>query len=170
MPNRFSDHPMRESRLIVFRSLVLCALMVWLGGFAFYGAIVIPTAHHVLGTHLEVGFITQEVSNWLNYGGALASFLLLINLASADRSRTVLIGTLVVTWLAMCATQVALFVIHPHLDALMDPGQRTIIEREHFRALHRIYLLIASLQWGVGVAHVVALMADWRGRDLRQTP
>ena len=50
--------------VIVFRTLTMWLLMVWLGGFAFYGAIVIPTAQRVLRTHLEVGFITQEVSNW----------------------------------------------------------------------------------------------------------
>lgn len=165
MVNGAQDRLIREVGLILFRSLVLSALMVWLGGFTFYGAIVIPTAHQVLGTHVDVGFITQQVSTWLNYGGALTCLLLLINLVGADRSRKVLFWILAMTWLAMSMGQVVLFLMHPHLDVLMDPGQHAIINREHFRSLHRIYLLIASLQWGMGVAHVIALVADWRGRD-----
>jgi len=55
--------------LIVFRFFVWCALVVWLGGFTFYGAVVIPTAHRILGTHLDVGFITQEVTRWRDLSG-----------------------------------------------------------------------------------------------------
>ena len=36
------------------RFLFALFFIVWLGGFTFYAAIVIPTAHRVLGTHLEV--------------------------------------------------------------------------------------------------------------------
>jgi hypothetical protein len=62
-----------------------------------------------------------------------------------------------------------LFLIHPHLEALMDVEQHMITEPGHFRSLHRTYLLIASLQWGLGVLHLIALVADWRSRDQQRT-
>jgi len=44
------------------------AASAWASGsrFHFYGAVVIPLGEQVLGSHRPVGFITQEVSNWLN--------------------------------------------------------------------------------------------------------
>ena len=42
----------------------------WMGGFTFYALIVIPTAEIVLDSMRETGFITQQVTRWLNLIGA----------------------------------------------------------------------------------------------------
>lgn len=52
--------------ILVGRVIVVVAGAVWLGGLTFYAAVVIPTAHDVLGSHREVGFITQQVTERIN--------------------------------------------------------------------------------------------------------
>ena len=82
-------------------------------------------------------------------------------------SWNLLVVTMVATWLLISAAQLMLLVMHPQLDALLDPDQHALADRDLFRALHRTYLLIATVQWGAGITHVVTLVADWRRRDRR---
>ena len=58
--------------IVMRRLLLLIALMVWQGGFMFYGAVVVPVGSEVLGSHLQQGFVTQSVTNYLNLIGAMA--------------------------------------------------------------------------------------------------
>ena len=46
--------------------LTIITFALWWGGFTFYAAWVIPTAHEVTGNHILTGMITQRVSNVLN--------------------------------------------------------------------------------------------------------
>ena len=57
------------------RFSVIAALMFWQGGFTFYAAVVVPIGQENLG-HEEQGFITREVTNYLNLAGAAALLLL----------------------------------------------------------------------------------------------
>src|SRR5260370_29138158 len=43
----------------VRRFLFFAAVAFWLGGFSFYGGVVIEVGSRVLGSHLKQGFITQ---------------------------------------------------------------------------------------------------------------
>ena len=47
-----------------------------MGGFTFYGGVLISTANQVLGSERDVGFVTQQVTNWLNFIGVLALIIL----------------------------------------------------------------------------------------------
>lgn len=109
------------------RFLVLVAFSFWMGGFTFYAGVVIPTAHEVLGSHREVGFITQQVTRWLNLSGLVALAVLAWNAAalvkaSTCKDRRWLIGTLAV----MAACQLALLVEHPILDHLIDAESQSL--------------------------------------------
>ena len=57
---------------ILRRFLVLIALFFWQGGFTFYAAVVVPVGQQVLHSHLRQGFVTQQVTNYLNLTGAIA--------------------------------------------------------------------------------------------------
>src|SRR5436190_19571918 len=59
------------------RYLFTVATALWLGGFTFYSTVVIHTGHRVLGGLLEVGFVTQRVTSWLNLIGVVALLVLL---------------------------------------------------------------------------------------------
>jgi hypothetical protein len=61
------------------RFLFVAAVAFWIGGFTFYGSIVIPTGIQVLHGHVKQGFITQQVTNWLNLSGVIGLPILLWN-------------------------------------------------------------------------------------------
>ena len=75
--------------ILARRYLVLAALLFWQGGFTFYAVVVVPVGQEVLGSHKEQGFITREVTKYLNWAGAIALVPLAWDLA-ATRERTVL--------------------------------------------------------------------------------
>jgi hypothetical protein len=139
----------------VRRFVFFATVAFWLGGFTFYSGVVIHVGIRVLGSHLRQGLITQQVTNWLNLIGAIALPIMLWNTASIWSSRgPVARFFLAATWLAMAAVQVELFALHPLLDRLLDAPARAILDYDRFDTLHRLYLLSATLQWGVGVVHV----------------
>ncbi len=64
------------------RFLVLLALFFWQGGFTFYAAVVVPIGQHVFG-HLRQGFVTRQVTVYLNLAGAVALLILVWDLFAA---------------------------------------------------------------------------------------
>src|SRR5437667_12765006 len=87
---------------IARRFLVIVALGFWLGGFAFYAGVVIHTGHRVFGGMRETGFLTQQVSGWLNVSGVAALAILLWNaIACSKAPGRWARGGLWLTWVAM---------------------------------------------------------------------
>jgi hypothetical protein len=147
------------------RLTVAATLMFWQGGFTFYGAIVVPTGAEVLGGHLEQGFITQRVTNYLNLAGAAALPILAWDLASSSdtvrwrrRLRWAIWGLLVAT----LAGQVWL---HVRLDLLLDAEQHAILDRAAFRWEHRFYLNVSTVQWVAAIFALMLSLVAWRGED-----
>ena len=152
-PSDFFLTPFRDGTFRRF--LFTAAVAFWLGGFTFYGSIVIPAGMAVLGSHLKQGFITQEVTHWLNVSGAIAIPVMLWNMIAIWRDRGgILRFLLAATWVVMAGVLIGLFVLHPYLDRLLDIHAKTILDYDRFDALHRAYLLGATAQWGAGVIHV----------------
>src|SRR5947209_13989523 len=133
------------------RFLVLVALLFWQGGFTFYAAVVVPVGQDVLGSHKTQGFITRRVTNYLNLAGAAALLPLAWDAAAgtnvAGRWRRVRW----LAWLGMALALGLLAWLHGRLDALLDPGGLRILSRSAFRAQHRWYLWISTLQWACAV-------------------
>lgn len=130
---------------------VLACWSLWIGGFTFYFGVVVPTGGAIVGGS-EQGFVTQQVTHWLNLIGA-ASLLVLIWNAMAVRSR-LLIATLCI--MAIC--QVLLFAMHYRLDALIDTQTRTIIEPVGFRTVHESYEIAATVLWLAGMIHLFGVV------------
>lgn len=155
-------------RVIALRLLILTACAFWLGGLTFYAAVVIPTANKVLGSHLRVGFITQQVTGWINVAATAAlSALLVPLLGGRARTQRGLWLALLGTWLLMAASQAGLFALHSVLDGLLDPARRQILDEDRFYGLHRAYLIITIVQQTAGLAHVCGLLIAWRSSDRR---
>ena len=133
------------------RFLVVHAFLLWQGGFVVYGGVVVPVGAEQLGSDRLQGFITQQVTVWLNAFGvvwcaALAWDCLAVR---GDRWR----GRLV----AFCAVLlVVLFAVHPEMDALLDADAGAVLDRKLFRRWHQLYLGVSTLHW------VLAMLVAWR--------
>jgi hypothetical protein len=135
------------------RYVVILAVGLWLGGFTFYAAVVVPTGADVLGSSEAQGFVTREVTRHLNEIGIAALAILLWN-AIVERGKL-----LFATWLGMQLAQLALLLIHPRLDAMLNPVTHDIAP--DFHLVHEVYLWIAATQWGLGLVHVWCLLDGW---------
>jgi hypothetical protein len=155
----------RDQLVLARRFLVLIALMFWQGGFTFYAAVVVPIGQDVLGSHLEQGFITRQVTQYLNLAGAVALLILVLDLVApghegpwARRLRWLL-------WLGMVATLAVLAWLHPHIDQYLNPEARELIDRKAFRPGHRAYLWVSTVQWGCTLLYAWLTLRAWRQAD-----
>ena len=149
----------RNALPVLGRVGVMLAGAIWLGGVTFYTGVVITTAHDVLGSHRAVGFITREVTGRINGIGTATLVVLLVNLV-ANRSRTPWCSRVLwPTWVAMVATQATLVALHPALDRLLDPAARQVLDVDRFDRLHRLYVVLTTLQLGLGGLYLIAAVA-----------
>jgi hypothetical protein len=147
------------------RFTIIAALMFWQGGFTFYAAVVVPIGAEVFGSHRDQGFVTRRVTNWLNLAGAVTLPLLAWDLvASGDpaRWRTWMRWA---AWFVAAVTLLSLVEQHQRLDALLDPDEVRILEREAFRYNHRIYLWTNTVQWAAALVYLALTLSTWRAVD-----
>jgi hypothetical protein len=131
-------------RAFVLRFLCWLTMAVWVGGFTFYGAGVLPVLHDEMDT-LQAGAITQRVTDRLNVVGAsaLAVWWLAALVGRQDGPRR--------TRLALLSASTGLLVFLVVWHAVMD---RRLEESglRGFYPLHRVYLLASTAQWVVNLA------------------
>lgn len=146
------------------RFLVVAALFFWQGGFTFYSAVVVPLGQATFGP-LEQGFLTGQVTNYLNLAGVIA----LVPLAwDAAAGRDVSPGRRAARWICwaiLAVTMVGLLGLHVYLDRLLDPETVQVLERRPFRSGHRWYLWLSTIQWAVALVYVAVALASWRWED-----
>jgi hypothetical protein len=134
---------MRFVRLAV-RSLAVLAYAIWVGGFTFYGAVVLWVVHDAYGS-LEAGQITQKVTDTLNLIG-VGTLLVWTVMGWLERharprwARNALYGLL----LTSALLQIFLFVDHRILDERLATHGL-----EGFYAYHSVYLNASTVQWVV---------------------
>jgi hypothetical protein len=145
------------------RLVVIAAVAWWLGGFTFYAGVAIPMGVEVLGSHKAVGFITQRVTNWLNFGGVIALAILLANmLVSRGAGGKWIRRTMLITWILMACIEVELISLHPVMDRLITTHpHRMILDDDRFDLLHHFYLISTTVQWALGVVHVWCVVLCW---------
>ena len=61
---------------LAWRFILLVPLIVWVGGFTFYTAVVIRVGHAMYPDGETIGFLTREVTFWLNWIGLVSLALL----------------------------------------------------------------------------------------------
>jgi hypothetical protein len=148
------------------RFVVMFLFAVWFGGFTFYAVVVVPTGHHVLRSKVRQGFITQQVTNKLNVLGAATLAALAWHVVAVRRAKSRRWFRVAATsWTALAVTLAVLFWLHPQLDALLDPAARSVVDDDKFYALHRWYLIVATVQWLAGVVHGGALLTESSARS-----
>lgn len=137
-----------------------------MGGFTFYALIVIPTAQKVLDSDREAGFITRQVTNWLNLIGAGVLLILVCLLATGWRklpSRPR--WGLAATWAIMLLAQIGLFITHPLIDRFLEVQGHKLHHYEQFVKMHTVYLVIATTQWGAAMLQIWIMLVIWRQQD-----
>jgi hypothetical protein len=146
------------ARLLIARFACLLLFSVWLGGFTFYSAAVIPALHDAMPSP-EAGRITQRVTDRLN--GLGAATLILWWAAGrweagsgplSSRRRRAKEGLLTATTLLL----LALFLMHRIMDARLAADHL-----DGFYPLHRVYLIASTIQWLVNLALMALAIASW---------
>jgi hypothetical protein len=148
------------------RFLVIVALLFWQGGFLFYASVVVPVAQQELGSHLRQGFVTRQVTYFLNLSGAVALAILALELLIADGQRWRRWARAIL-WLAMAAALAALVLLRMHLNSMLDPDRRLVLDREQFYPSHRVYLWVSTFQWACAMLFLWLTVAAWRAVDRR---
>ena len=143
------------------RLLLLATLMLWQGGFTFYAAIVVPIGANVLGSELEQGRITREVTNYLNAAGVAALLAWAVELAAEPGAWAGLRRVRWPLWLLLVALLAILAWLHVRMDTLFDPDDAFAAPRVGFRPLHRIYLIVSSVQWLVSLLLLTWTVHSW---------
>ncbi|HTU19071.1 MAG TPA: hypothetical protein VMG10_13505 [Gemmataceae bacterium] len=151
--------------LLLRRFLVLIALFFWQGGFTFYAGVVVPVGQQLLG-HLRQGFITRQVTVYLNVAGAVALAVLLWEQLAA-RSSNRWRASRWLLWTGMVLLLLWLFRLHGQLDQMLIVKGRIIRDPDLFHARHRLYLWISTAQWACGLLYLFLTLLIWRKQDER---
>jgi Domain of unknown function (DUF4149) len=144
-------------RLLVLRFLCLFSLAVWVGGFTFYSAVVIPVLHESLGS-LDTGYITQRVTDYLNAAGGVTLALWWLA-AWFDRSAKPDLARHLRLWFLVATTIIllALVGLHDLMDQRLGSGSL-----RGFYPLHRIYVIASTAQWFVNLGLMLLVLVLWR--------
>jgi hypothetical protein len=135
--------------------LSIFAFFLWWGGFTFYAAFVIPTGQKILGSHVQMGFISQQVTTQINFAALIACVLLFLNEFIRNEWKFNQIKLLdKICLILMLAIVIFLFFFHPYLVALLDFQNIKVIDEPHFYFLHRIYLILSSILWLLGIIYM----------------
>ena len=139
----------------VFRRLFLVALSIYIGGFTFYSAVVIPVLHDRLESSLETGLITQRVTDMLNLLGVVTLSLgwCVYGLGAlwesrSDRGSRFKIWPLVISSICL----VVLLLLHRVLDRKLETNMFA-----GFYPYHRAYLWTSTVQWFADLALLIQL-------------
>jgi hypothetical protein len=146
------------------RYLVILALMFWVGGFMFYGAVTVPVVRGVLNPDPAQSKITRQVTAWMNLSGTLALLVFFVDLYGSPvrpRSRRAL------AWASMTVAHMALFWMHRKMSHQMDDPHfyRLRENMAHFQSWHRVYMWISTFQWASAMAFAALSIMTWRQED-----
>lgn len=156
-----------RSSVIWRRFLVVYATMLWQGGFLFYTAVVVPIGTDYLGSATLQGFITQRVTNWLNYFGmiwiVIAGWDLYCTGPYRKRTRWLI-------WSLVTGLMVLLWIQHGRLDALVDTDASRVLDRAIFRQRHMEYLWISTAHWVLSLFIGWWTLRAWSADDVHALP
>jgi hypothetical protein len=126
----------------ILRLLFLVALSIYIGGFTFYSAVVIPILHDRLKSSFEAGLVTQRVTNALNALGGVTLLLgwCALGLTVACRGRVSRWQSCALLTSSVCL--VVLVVLHRVMDEKLATASLA-----GFYPRHRAYLWTSTIQW-----------------------
>jgi hypothetical protein len=153
--------------LLIRRFLVVFALMFWMGGFMFYGAVVVPTNRIELKDMPQRGTITQKVTEWMNFAGTLALLVLFVDAYASASGRQ--LGRWI-SWTGMMIPHLFLIWLHNELTKQMAVPGFHLSDMKGFLIWHRVYLITNTVQWFSGMVFLALTLRQWRRDDQRDDP
>ena len=135
------------SRLDALRPrLAHLLLALWWGGFTFYTTVVVSVGTAVLHSATKQGFITQQVTHYLNALGGLALAAVLWELLARRKAKDAC-RLREIACVAAILALVAQLLVHHQMTALLDVPHRAVLDEIRFYQWHRLYLCLATAQW-----------------------
>jgi hypothetical protein len=125
--------------------LKITVLSLWWGAFSFYAGIVVPVGMRVLGSHTEMGFITQQVTSYLNIFSLIVFLIYAYLLKNEEVKENELVEEIII--ISLIGFQLLLFLLHSYQTDLLDFVQHKVLDFDRFYLLHRIYLIVETLIW-----------------------
>jgi hypothetical protein len=126
-------------------SIKIIILSIWWGAFTFYAGIVVPLGMNLLGSHIKMGFITQQVTKYINIFSLIIFVLFAYCLKNEKFIKNKLVEEIAVV--SLIGFQLLLFLLHNYQTDLMDFENYKILNQDNFYMLHRIYLIVEALIW-----------------------
>ena len=128
--------------IMILRLLFLVALSIYIGGFTFYSAVVIPILHDRMKSSFEAGLVTQRVTHALN---ALGGVTLVLGWCAAGLTIACRGRVSRWQWCTLLMSSVCLVVLAV-LHRVMDQKLATA-SLAGFYPCHRAYLWTSTIQW-----------------------
>jgi hypothetical protein len=138
------------------RGLGILGLIVWVGGFTFYSAGVIPVLHDAMPMR-AAGRITQRVTDRLNLAGTVTVLIWWVLIGVERRlgpSRVRIARALLL--LATTLLLAALVWLHAMMDDRLAEGRLA-----GFYPWHRAYLIVSTIQWFVNLGLLGLSLRLW---------
>lgn len=151
------------------RILLLLVFALFWGGLTFYTGFVVRISHDVLNDPMDGGLITQRVTLLLQYFAAAAVVLMFANAYLIGQSSQRFGWSLCACSLILAVTLAGLFVVHGHLDAVIDTRAGEITDRDVFTLSHRRYNRLTTVEWIASLAYLPITVIAWRYVDRPRT-
>ena len=147
------------------RILLLISWSLFWGGLTFYTGFVVRVSHDVLSDSMDGGMITQRITVLLQWLGVVSCSLMVWN-AIVVRRRDRWYGNVLLSCVCILAFSLAgLFVVHGHLDGVIDTNTAEITDRESFTIGHRRYNQLTTTEWLSSLIYLPVTVFAWRQID-----
>ena len=153
----------------VYRIGLLLVFSLYWGGLTFYTGFVVRISHDVLSDPMDGGLITQRVTAVLQSLGVVTVALMACNCVVVARHSRRYGYALVGCATLLGCSLIGLFVVHGHLDAVIDLKTYEITDRNAFDTGHRRYNQLTTIQWLASLSYLVITVFAWRFIDARMS-
>ena len=149
----------------LFRTSLLVVFALYWGGLTFYTGFVVRISHRVLADPMDGGLITQRVTEVLQWLCLIAVLMMLGNALVVLRKSRRLGGALIGCSGLVAIALVGLFIVHGHMDSVIDSRAVEILDRDTFDTGHRRYNQLTTVQWIASLAYLPTTIVAWRRLD-----
>ncbi len=136
--------------------ITVLSLAIWWGMFAFFAFVVIPIGGQAVDSSFDMGVITHSLAHELNFFGMLVFIIYAYYTKSLPQSPQQLFYNL--TAAILIGGQLFLFLMHYHIEDLLDTVHRKINYILTFHDLNFVYRITCLVLWVVVTGTVAKML------------